>query len=71
MIAMCVRAFLDAKTGEMRREGERFETDAERLADINSTKYGQLAVEVEEEAAEAVTAPQKPKRTRRRTRKKE
>lgn len=72
MIALCVRAFLDAETGETRSVGESFEVTAERLSAINSTKYGQLAVEVTEVPSEPASEPQKPKRTRRRTpRKKE
>ena len=66
MIAECVRKFLDIETGELRNEGERFEVTAERLSAINSTKYGRLAVMVEEPLAETVTEPQKPKRRTRR-----
>lgn len=65
MRAVCVRTYLDLKTGKLRNEGEEFETTPERLQEINGTKYGQLAVEVAEKAAEAPTEPQRAKRTRR------
>ena len=67
MLAECVVKFLDLDTGELRDEGERFEVTPERLSAINSTKYGQLAVEVEEKPTETATEPQKPKRRGRRT----
>lgn len=67
MIVVCTRAFLDAETCEMREVGEEFEVTPERLSAINSTKYGQLVVEVEETASEQPTEPQKPKRRTRRT----
>lgn len=64
MIAACTRAFLDTETGELRAEGETFEVTPERLAAINSTKYGQLAVPVVEKPSDTATGPQRPKRTR-------
>lgn len=67
MVAECLVKFLDLETGEVRDKGERFETTPERLSAINSTKYGQLAAEVEEKAAEAASAPQKPRRRARKT----
>lgn len=67
MLAECTVKFLDLETGELRSEGERFEVTPERLAAINSTKYGQLAVEVEKGPTEGVTAAQRPKRRGRRT----
>lgn len=66
MKAVCIRTFMDVETGELREEGTRFDTTPERLSAINSTKYGQLAAEVEEKAAEAATEPQRPKRRTRR-----
>lgn len=65
MLARCIRAFLDIETGDMREVGEEFAVTPERLSAINSTRYGQLAVEVEESPSEEPTAP---KRTKRRTR---
>jgi len=67
MKAVCIRTFMDVETGELREEGTSFDTTPERLSAINSTKYGQLAAEVEEKAAEASSAPQKPRRRTRRT----
>lgn len=48
MTAECVRRFLDKEAGVIREKGERFEATQERLDAINSTRYGQLAVAVEE-----------------------
>lgn len=67
MLAECTRTFLDFETGELRKAGERFEVTAERLSAINSTKYGQLAVEVEEKPSDGATKPQRGRRTTRRT----
>lgn len=58
MLAECVVKFLDLETGELRSEGERFEVTPERLSAINSTRYGQLAVEVEEKPSESVSEPE-------------
>lgn len=69
MVAECVRAFLDTKTGNTRKVGERFEVTAERFSAINSTKYGQLVREVEEKAADKPTAAQETKARRPRARK--
>lgn len=71
MKAVCIRTFMDVETGELREEGTRFDTTPERLAAINSTKYGQLAQEVAESPSDEATAPQtgekpKPKRRGRR-----
>ena len=71
MKAICLKTFLDAETGDLREEGTRFDTTPERLAAINSTKYGQLAQEVPDKAPEAVPEAPRSKRTRRRTQKKE
>ena len=71
MVVVCTRAFLDAETGKLHEVGERFEVTAERLCAINSTKYGQLAEEVEEKPSEAPSEPQKAKRRTRRTNTKE
>lgn len=72
MKAVCLRTFLDAETGDLRKEGTRFDTTPERLSAINSTKYGQLAAEVDEKPAEGPSAPQegtsKPQKPKRRTR---
>lgn len=62
MKAICTRTFLDVETGELRERGTSFDVTPERLSAINSTKYGQLAEEVEEEVSE----PQRPKRRTRR-----
>lgn len=71
MKAVCLKTFLDAETGDLREEGTRFDTTPERLSAINSTKYGQLAAEVDEKPAEGPSAPQggtsKSKRRTRRT----
>lgn len=67
MKAICTRTFLDVETGELREEGTTFDVTPERLSAINSTKYGQLAAEVEEKAAEAASATQKPRRRTRKT----
>lgn len=74
MKAVCIRTFMDVETGELRKEGTRFDTTPERLSAINSTKYGQLAQEVVEspsegpsEPKEGASNPQKPKRRTRRT----
>lgn len=58
MRAVCTRAFLDAETNVLREVGEEFEVTAERLSAINSTRYGQLAVEVEEKTSESVSEPE-------------
>ena len=59
MQAECVRRYLDTYEGKVREVGERFECDVIRFAEINSTKYGTLVVEVHE--------PSRPKRRTRRT----
>ena len=46
MKAECVRRFLDLKEGIVREGGEQFDVTAERLAEINSTRYGLLAKKV-------------------------
>ena len=67
MLVECVRTFLDAETGELRTEGERFEVTSERFLAVNGTKYGQLVVEVGEKVPEAVSgAKTGTKRTARR-----
>lgn len=69
MKAVCIRTFMDVETGELRKEGTRFDTTPERLSAINSTKYGQLAQEFVESPSDESTAPQadeKPKRRGRR-----
>ena len=49
MLAECVnRPFLDKQANVMREVGDRFECTADRLAEINSAGYGQMAVEVEQ-----------------------
>lgn len=67
MKAVCIRTFMDVETGEIREEGTVFDTTPERFSAINSTKYGQLAVEVEEKPSKTVSVPQKPRRRTRRT----
>lgn len=49
MKAECVRRFLDLKEGIVREVGEQFDATAERLAEINSTRYGLLAKKVRAE----------------------
>lgn len=57
---------MDVETGELRERGTSFDVTPERLAAINSTKYGQLVEEVKEMHAEETTEPQRPKRRTRR-----
>lgn len=52
MTAECVARFRDLEAGVMREPGDRFECAPERLAAINGTRYGVLAVEVEGEQPE-------------------
>lgn len=64
MRATCVRRFRDLETGEMREEGTEFEVSAERLAEINGTEYGLLALAIED-AETPKGEPERPKRGRR------
>lgn len=57
MKVRCTATFRDLETGFLRVAGEVFEVTEERFDKINSTKYGTLAVTVEEEPE-----PEKPKR---------
>ena len=52
--------FRDIESGTYRKAGDLFEVTPERLRALNSTRYGQLAEEVEE----VKEAPQRAKRTR-------
>lgn len=69
MRVKCIRKFRDTVAGTYRDEGDEFEVSPERLEEINSTRYGQLAkqVEVPAEVAEEVTegAPEKRRQSRR------
>lgn len=57
MLVECTRAFMDLKERKLREEGERFEATADRLAELNNSKYGQLV--------KAVPQEQKPRRNTR------
>lgn len=46
MTAEVLKDFMDLTEGRFRKSGERFDVTAERLAEINATKYGQLVREV-------------------------
>lgn len=58
MLALCVKGFRDLKAGKFRDEGETFEVTPERLSAINSTRYGELAVEVEKGPSESASEPE-------------
>lgn len=47
MRVRCIRRFRDTVAGTYRDEGEVFEAAPERLEEINSTRYGQLAKAIE------------------------
>ena len=64
MLAECLKTFLDLRTKETRTKGERFEVTPERLSEINSTRYGQLAVEVAEVPSSGVPGIDKPRARR-------
>lgn len=51
MKVRAIRTFLDASAGKRRSAGEVFEATAERLAQINGTRYGMLAEPIEEPKA--------------------
>lgn len=46
MRARVIKPFIDKQEGVARSPGDTFTVSAERLAEINSTKFGILAVEV-------------------------
>lgn len=73
MLAECVVAFRDLDAGVLREAGDRFEVSPDRLASINSTKYGELAREVPGEdtggTPEVSSGGTRPKRPRRTTKK--
>ena len=48
MLAECVKRFRDFESWEIREEGDQFEVTEKRLEAINSTKYGTLAIKVEQ-----------------------
>lgn len=51
--AVARTAFRDLDCGVLREAGDVFEVTPERLERINSTRYGRLAVEVDEDVPEA------------------
>lgn len=69
MRVRCIRRFRDTVAGTYRDEGEVFESTPERLKEINSTRYGQLAKQIEvptEVTAEvAEEVPEKKRQSRR------
>lgn len=58
MLIRCIKSFCDLKASgkPIRLEGEVWEADAERLAEINAAGYGRLAEEAPAEERQA-TAP--------------
>lgn len=55
MIVKSIQPFYDKKEGVTRNPGDSFTVSAERLKEINGTKFGVLAEAVAEEAAKPTT----------------